>query len=343
MSNNINFFIGTYEEKENQSLFHYELNTINLTWKIIFSSRGFTHPSYLSLNKDKQLLYITEETSMYQNYESGVISCYDLTKKEKICALPTLGTYPCHVSYSTSTNLLFVSNYGSGSLSIFSLTNSGTLKQLLEIKQHFGHSIDSLRQEAPHIHFSQPDSTSSLIWTVDLGTDMVIGYDISTTPPPIRPLKKISLPKGCGPRHLVLTHQNFQIFLYVVCELTNEIIVINSSTQQIIQAISTLTTNNIESYCSAIKLSPDNNFLYVANRGADTISVFCIEKNGLLTLIQSISSQGHFPRDLAVFENILLVANQNSNTINIFKRISSTGLLIPCFEEIPCPTPTCII
>ena len=93
-------------------------------------------------------------------------------------------------------------------------------------------------------------------------------------------------------------------------------------------------------------VSPDGKFLYASNRGDEnTITIFSINSStGKLKLQGYQSSMGKTPRNFIIDPtgNYLLVANQNSDNIVIFKRNKQTGLLKKTGEEIHVPKPVCL-
>ena len=111
------------------------------------------------------------------------------------------------------------------------------------------------------------------------------------------------------------------------------------------QKVSTLIGPSKKSYVGAIKKSKDDRNIYVTNRGDNSISVFSIQK-GKIELIQKISSYGDFPRDifLNTNEEYLLVANQKSDNIVMYKRNQDTGILsIVQNVELKIDKPSCIV
>ena len=62
-------------------------------------------------------------------------------------------------------------------------------------------------------------------------------------------------------------------------------------------------------------------YIFVSNRGENTISIFRIDKYGTLQKIGYFSTRGETPRDFNIVNNgkILVVANQNSNEVLTFK------------------------
>ena len=81
----------------------------------------------------------------------------------------------------------------------------------------------------------------------------------------------------------------------------------------------------LENKGSAIKISNDNRFIYVSNRGQDAIVVFENTKDGLKQ-IQTISTFGKGPRDfdLSKDNKFALATNENSGTITVY-RIDKTN------------------
>ena len=99
-------------------------------------------------------------------------------------------------------------------------------------------------------------------------------------------------------------------------------------------------------WSSDIHISPDGKFLYASNRSnSNSIAIYSIDKKkGTLTLIGHQSVLGKTPRNFNFdpTEKFLLVANQNSDEIVIFKRDSATGLLTDTGNRISLGKPVCI-
>ena len=67
------------------------------------------------------------------------------------------------------------------------------------------------------------------------------------------------------------------------------------------------------SHLSEIAISADGRYVYAANRGPDTIAVFCVER-GTLTCVGEAPTGGVFPRHLALSGSRIYVANERSDT-----------------------------
>merc|ERR1719186_725027 len=88
------------------------------------------------------------------------------------------------------------------------------------------------------------------------------------------------------------------------------------------QSISTLPSDTTSrSTIAEMRLHPSGKFLYVGNRGHNSIAVFLVDAvDGSLSLVQIQSSHGAFPRHFN-FDNtgrFLLVGNHASDTIVVF-------------------------
>ncbi|MEO6455316.1 MAG: beta-propeller fold lactonase family protein, partial [Ginsengibacter sp.] len=94
-----------------------------------------------------------------------------------------------------------------------------------------------------------------------------------------------------------------------------------------------------------IHVSPDGKFLYVSNRGDEnTLTIFSVDQaTGRLALKGYQSTMGKTPRNFLIDPtgNFLLVANQNTDNVVVFKRNKQTGLLQQT-DEFKVPKPVCL-
>jgi 6-phosphogluconolactonase len=90
---------------------------------------------------------------------------------------------------------------------------------------------------------------------------------------------------------------------------------------------------------------PNGRFVYVANRGHDSIAIIRIdETSGGATPIGTEPTRGSTPRYFAIDPEgrYLYVANQNSGGIVPFRIDQGTGLLAASGRVTAVPAPTCI-
>lgn len=343
MRDKIIIYIGCYAMPPQDGIYACCLDTRTGELTELFSSNAVSNPSYLTLSSDKKRLYSVMEDDFFKGEPGGGIATFDIGDRSLslINTAGTRGTAPCHILLDEKNHFIFTANYNGGSLSMLALKDNGSAGELSALIQH---KADVGFKAVPHPHFLRPTKDSSAIYAVDLGLDVVKYYEIDTDAKTLVaiPSLDIHLPLGSGPRHFVSDVLNPDI-IYIICELSCEIIVVNCKHNQIIERISTL-EHKSESYCAAIKLSNDGRFLYASNRGDDSIAVFSVgQDSNPLSLIQTIKARGEYPRDIWLCDDWLLCANQKSNTVTMFKRNRESGRLTFLKTALEFPCPVCII
>lgn len=314
----------------------------------IFGVAGVSNPSYLAVSGDGAFVYAVQEDMLYDGNEGGGVAAFKRQGNSLtlLNTMGTRGTLPCHLLLDEKRRYLYAANYMSGSVSMFRIGEDGSIKDMCDFKQHSGHGPNPERQEGPHVHFIGNSSDEKGIWCVDLGLDTIRYYGIDEENAKLIPNEErdIHLPAGTGPRHFV-SDRNTKEFLYVVCELSSEVYVVDCSGEkpQIVQRISTLNGCKAESTCAAIHLSEDGKFLYASNRGDDSIAVFAVEEDHRLKLVEITKTEGRNPRDFWIGDGILLAANQDSDSITAFRADRSTGRITYTGQKIPCGKPVCLV
>lgn len=290
------------------------------------------NPSYIAYSEKKGRVYMVSETKTFQGRDGGAVACclWDGVEPRLSGIQPTFGADPCHLILDDREACVLVANYGSGTCSVFPLDEQGELLPCSQVIRHQGRGKDPLRQEGPHVHCVRQHPAGGCAALCDLGLDRVSLYayrDASLLEPP---LQEVPLPEQSGPRHLVWRHDGRSA--YVVNELSNTVAVLREENHEwrLTQLISTLPPDfKGESACAAVKFSPDERFLYVSNRGHDSICCFELDGLGRLRPVETVSSQGRTPRDLALDASgrYLLAANQESDCISVFSRNPENGRL----------------
>ena len=95
-----------------------------------------------------------------------------------------------------------------------------------------------------------------------------------------------------------------------------------------------------------ILVEPSGRFVYVSNRGHDSIAIFAVDQaTGRLTAVGHESTQGQTPRNFAIDPSgrFLYAANQNSDTIVHFRLGQQTGQLTPTGDVTEVGAPVCIL
>ena len=334
-------YIGCYTPEGEPGIKVVEFNNKNGQLTEIKNVVDLPDTSFLSVSKDKNyLLAVSEHGS------DGELGCFDITDPQSpvfINKQSTLGGSPCHISLTAKK--AFVSNYGSGNVAAFSLTGH-QLSPAYTSVQHQGQGGNLDRQESAHAHASQLSVHEKFLVVADLGIDALKVYSVNESQ--LSLVFTAALPAGAGPRHLTFNHSGDK--LYLGNELNNQVTVFDFDPEQgeltSLQTISSLpNVNQIESYIAEVALSKDGCYLYVSNRGHDSIAIYAVDqKSGVLTVIDFTKTGGLSPRHFALSpdQNWLLVAHQNSDYLFVFKRDISTGLLTKTQHQLAVKHAVCI-
>ncbi|PKF80929.1 6-phosphogluconolactonase [Vibrio sp. vnigr-6D03] len=298
------------------------------------------NPAYLT-SQDGRVFAINE----FANGKGAGLSVHNI-KNHQLSLLdsnPVDGDYPCHVAVNSDQTLAVTSNYGTGDFSVFSLS-SDRLEHIHTI-QHAGNGPNTDRQEGPHAHFACFLKQTNELVTVDLGTDRVSFYPISNTLINESEVQHVQTPPGSGPRHLVFSQDELKA--YVLCELSEEVLVLKKNENDIWEIASTISPfvkHNEGGAAAAIRLSPDEKFVYVSGRQQSSIACLKVEVSGDLTVVQTISSGGLNPRDFNLMPNgkWLVVANQDTNNLVSYRRNEESGELQETGYSISTGNPVCV-
>ena len=343
-----NLLVGTYTQKGSKGIYLFQFDTATGKAIEISHTDNISNPSFLAITKDKQFVY-----SVNENTEGGM-SSFSLSnnKLKLINQVVTNGADPCYISISKDEKNILVANYSGGSIAQFYRFADGRVSNVRQLVQHKGSSLNKARQEKAHVHGSFFSPDGNYLLTPDLGMDQLSIYPFqSKNNPPLNTdkAKHIQTAAGSGPRHLSFS-KNGNTF-YLAEELTGSVAVFQfkDGNASLIQTVKTHPSNfNGAPGTADIHVSPNGHFLYVSNRGEENnIVKFPILSNGKLVAEKAMyfSTQGNSPRNFTISEDgkWLLVANQNTDNIVVFKVSESTGDLIATGNSIKVSMPVCLV
>ncbi len=344
-------FVGTYTGSGSKGIYAYRFNAVTGRATFLNATDRIDNPSYLAIAPNKKFLFAVCETN---GKNPGKVRAYAINQTTgKLTFLnqqETGGDDPCYVAVHKSNNWLAVGNYSGGNASVLKINANGTLKPYAQLMQDSGKGTNPARQEKAHVHSTVFSPDHAFLFTPDLGLDKVMAYKFNALAQ--KPLSKatpafVSTDGGSGPRHLTF-HPNNR-FAYLIEELAGMVSAYKYYNGKLIfiQRIATHPSDFKGNPGSAdIHVSPDGKFLYASNRGDENnISIFKIDPNtGKLQARGYQSVQGKTPRNFVIDPtgNFLLVANQSTNNVVIFKRNKVTGGLTPTGNELQIPMPVCL-
>lgn len=337
---------GTYTGTGSEGIYVYSFNPADGSITKVSAKDGIQNPSYLTVSGD--YVYAVSETG--RDVPSSV-SAYRFDRKEGTLQflnnVPTGGDDPCYIEADQSGRFIAVANYSGGSVALFQTNQDGSLMEHPQLIQHTGGSVDTNRQQGPHVHQSVFSPDHKFLLTPDLGKDRVMIYRFDKdAKEPLSLSDEIVCKPGSGPRHIAF--HPAKPFAYLIHEMVPNITVYqydeDSFTQiQELPSWPTDFSGNIDG--AEIKVSPDGRFLYTSNRAdQNTIGIYAIDQqSGKITYKAYQQVNGKGPRDFEIDPtgNFLLVANQQTNNIVTYKIDKDTGLLTET-GNLEVPIPVCL-
>jgi 6-phosphogluconolactonase len=347
-------YVGTYTgpgKAEGISVFRMDETTGALS--AVQTVTGVDNPSFLTLHPQQPYLYAVNETP--ENEGSPGVSAFAVDpgsgQLTPLNRQPSHGTSPCYVSVDPTGRYVLVANYGNGTLAVFPVQPDGTLGEASHVVQHSGSGPNPRRQQGPHAHSVRFDPGGRFVLSCDLGIDKVLVYRLDTASGQLvvnDPPHASAVPGG-GPRHLDF-HPNGR-YVYVNNEIGSSLTPFaydgTRGALEQLETVSTLPDDFSGNNSTAqVVVHPTGRFVYVSNRGHDSIASFAVEKDGArLTPLGHTPTQGRTPRNFNVDPSgtFLLAANQNGNNIVTFRVDQVHGKLTPTGQVTETPAPVCII
>ncbi|KXT79111.1 lactonase family protein [Streptococcus sp. DD13] len=329
-------YFGTYTRRLSQGIYQADFNekTGELSQPRLLGAEP--SPTYLAIAADGFAYSVGAKD------EKGGIAAWD-PNFHLIQHVVQEGAPHCYVSVDDDRQLVYAANYHKGQVLVYKKEENGRLT-LADCVQHSGQGPHE-NQASSHVHFADLTPDRYLV-TCDLGTDHLVTYEISEEGK-LTAIDQFQITPGAGPRHLVF-HPS-QKMAYVVCELnsTVEVLIYDGYGDfESIQILS-LIPKDYDGFNGggAIRISSDGRFLYVSNRGHDSIASFSIGADGLLVPLEIVKTGGHTPRDftLSPDEHFLIVPHQDSDNVSVLQRDAANGKLTLLSDDCLIPEATSVL
>ena len=294
-----------------------------------------TDPSFVVLHPALPLAYVVNETPTGHGCVSVV--AVDGDRLEQRQCVDSEGELPCHLALLDGARALAVAHYGCGTIAVFELDARGALTAGARTWRHSGASTHPRRQASAHPHYVLVGERG--MYVTDLGQDCVVQYVGNA----LREASRCAIHAGAGPRHLCLDAANGVGWL--ANELDNTVSRLSIGGDGALREVDWVGTLPSDftgrSAVSEIARHPNGRWLYVGNRGHDSIAWYSIGEGGRLAFNGTVPTQGRHPRHFALTADgaALLVANRDSDNLVAF-RIGSSGIpeaLAEPFTGVPAP------
>lgn len=346
-------FVGSYTDgKPDKGIYVYDFNPETGRLREVTTAQDCTNPAFLTLSVDGKFLYACTETQLP---DAGSISAFSFNREAQkltfINKQSSGGANPAYVTVSNTNKWVIAANYTGGSVVVLNTNEDGSLNPYSQLIPFSGSSINTARQDRSHVHSTVFSPDYDFLFVSDLGLDKISVF--SFNPDIAQPLTAVerftihTVP-GSGPRHFTFAPNHK--FAYGIEELGGYVsgYRYNAGRLEPFQRIFAYSKTQEEYGSADIHISPDGRFLYASNRkdAENTLAIFSIDpQNGQLTFISHQSTFGDHPRNFTLDPtgNFLLVANQFTNNVVVFKRDARTGLLTRTETELNIPNPSCLV
>jgi len=326
----------------------YRVDARTGVWTHVQLVADLVNPSFLAFDRSQRFLYtvhgdLSDITALAVDPSTG--------KLTEINRQSTEGKNPVHLSIDPTNRFVVVANHITSTLALLPRNEDGSLGAVVDLVKLEG-KIGPHRIEQP---FAKPhqvvfDPSGTFIIVPDKGLDRVFTFRID---PGNRKLVAVNAGaearEGAGPRHIAF-HPAGRL-AYVINELDSTVVAYRFDPAtgalapfQVLSALPDTFTGN--SRGSEIEISSDGRFLYVSNRGHDSIAIFSVDQaSGRMAHVEWQASGGKTPRFFAIDPTgrFLLAANEEGDTIVSFERGAKGGRLKATNSAVNVGSPVCIV
>jgi 6-phosphogluconolactonase len=322
----------------------YRVDPVSGGWTHLQTVGGLENPALFTLTRDSTRLYSvhggrTLMSAFAVDRRTGTLTLLNQVDCQ--------GNNPVDSALDPTKRFLVIANYGSGAVAVMPIGENGDLQPVSQSIQLQGTPGPNPKEQASsHPHAVIFDPTGRYLVVPDKGFDRTFFFrfqDGRLTP---TAQGFVDSAPAAAPRHTVF-HPTLPV-LYVNNELDSTVTVFDWAGERATerQVISTLPGGHAERNTTAeIAVSPCGRFLYVSNRGQDSIARFVVSSGtGLLSYADTVPTGGKRPRFFTLGPDArhLYAANQDSDDITVFHVDQDAGSLIPTGVRIEVGSPSAI-
>jgi len=344
-------YLGTFTSEvrnaRGEGLSAYHIDPESRRWARVQLLNREVNPSYLAVDPKRPVLYAVHSEANHVSAFSINDATGELTLiNRQSCG----GDNPVHLALDATGRFLVVANYGSGSVVVLPVGADGSLGARTDLVTLTGElGPHRTEQAAPHPHHCPFDPTGRVVVVPDKGLDRLFVFALDTAKGRLVPANPPSVRtrSGAGPRHIGFNPR--LPCAYVINELDSTVATYRHSGSgpfeplQILPSLpATFTGDNTG---GAIDVAPSGRFVYVSNRGHDSIGIFrADESTGLLSPVAWEPTKGATPRFIGLDPTgaRLYAANQRGDTIVEFDVEEQAGTLNATGRIVVAGTPVCV-
>ncbi len=343
----LHVYFGTYTGAKSQGVYHAILDRASGKLSEPELAAEATNPSFLNVSPDGKFLYVVNKEG---DKQGGVLAFAIDGRSGKLTPLgkqAACGDAPCYVATDRTGKSLLVASYSSGTVAALPIHSDGSLGDAPALLQQT--DVGAEKPRSPHAHSINVDRDNRLVVAADAGVDKLFLYNLDPASAKLTPHDPpfVAVRQGGGPRHFAF-HPNGK-FAYTNLETTSEVIALAydpaKGMLKELESFSTLPMEVPGNSTAEIQVHPNGRFVYVSNRGHNSIAIFGIDpETGRLTPQGHQSTVGKIPRNFGIDPSgqFLLAANQASDNVVVFRIDPQSGKLTPTGQTIELGAPVCV-
>jgi 6-phosphogluconolactonase len=316
-------------------------------WSQVQLVKDLVNPSFLAFDRQQRFLYTVHGDGSEVSAFRISLDTGELTSLNR---QSTGGRNPVHLTVDESNRFLIVANYATGTLAVLPRKADGSLdpvQQLVHLPGEPG--PNKIEQTSSHPHEVAYDRAGRFLVVPDKGLDRIFTFRFDSDQGRLVAAGFVQVRPGAGPRHI--TFHPTAPFAFVANELDSTVGAYRYDAERgaltpilVIPSIpDTFTGANT---AAEIEIEPSGGFVFVSNRGHDSIGTFSVDAStGRLAPVSWTSSGGKGPRFFTLTPSgaRLYAANENSDTIVPFSVDAKAGRLSQAGEIIQTGSPVCIV
>ncbi|MBS5112678.1 MAG: lactonase family protein [Coprobacillus cateniformis] len=339
-------FVGSYGNDLTRGMYVFHLDVDNGEFLKKKYYKSLANPT--AMFKRERFIYVCYKNNTGRKTDGGLWQYASMELQFGLAGKATDGgkTYmDCFVNENRSN--AYAVDYYNGEVVRIPILKQKIVTVAQRIK-HEGSSVDPKRQTEAHPHFIDETPDHKKIFVCDLGTDEVVIYNLDDKGALERDEENtFKVKPGSGPKKMVFAPNGK--YSYVLNELSNTICVYQYQDGHFtfIQEVDTYPKDEFakENLAGDIVISEKGDYLFVTNRGHDSIVAFEVKEDGQLEYIEYLDTDENPRAMILVNDRWLVVASQKGGTIESFelKRGESKGVLFESHFSYMVGEPVCLI
>jgi 6-phosphogluconolactonase len=321
-------------------------------------------PSWIALSPDGKTLYAGNEVSDFNGSKSGSVTAFAIKKDDgNLTPLNTVssgGAGPAYVAVDPSGKYVLVANYAGGDLAALPVRPDGSLGEASDVIRLSGplnpsQAVDNppgnfapSDHQGPHLHMVGFDPQGRYVIADDAGLDQILVWKLDLGSGKLAAVSTTAALAGSAPRHFVfdpaghhfyqLQEQDSMLTVYDFDSVSGHL-----KEQQSLSALPPGFAGS--NTASELLISRDGRYLYSGNRSHDSIAVFSASRNGHVTRLSNVPTEGDKPRSLALDPTgrYLFSLNQGADSVTSFHVDPKTGLLHFTGHYLPLGSPATMV